>query len=285
MTDLKKDLKAKAESTGNPGKNSIAKSEQQLFGDQLKLMMPEIARVLPRHITPDRMARIALTTVRLNPKILQCNRSSVLGAVMSAATLGLEPNVMGQCYIIPFNNRQKGILEAQFIIGYQGYIELFYRSGRVLTVYADAVFSADKFSYKYGITETLEHEPSNEVNRGEITHFYAYCKMEGGAYRFVVLPKASVDHIRDTYSQAARSKSSPWHNNYKEMGCKTAIRALAKWVPKSAEVIEAMKHDDTVRDSFKDDPGFVSDIIDVPEEKKEETVKSEEKPVSDGKAG
>ena len=239
--DLKNELKDRA--AGN-GAKSIAHAVDQRVSDYLLKIQPELAKVLPKHVTSDRLARIALNSIRTTPKLLECSLPSLIGAVMQAAKLGLEPNTLGQCYLVPFWNSKRRQFEAQFIVGYQGFIDLFYRSGKVVTVYAGAVYTKDKFDFKYGINETLEHEPAR-VDRGdEITYFYAYAKMTGGAYRFVVLTKEEVDKARNQYSRA--KDSGPWITNYEEMGCKTAIRRLQKWLPKSVEIIEVMKADETV---------------------------------------
>lgn len=104
--DLKNKLAERANNTG-----AVAKSPANTIADYLKKMSPEIAKALPKHMDADRLARIALTTIRTTPKLLNCKIESLMAAVMQSAQLGLEPGLIGHCYIIPYGT------EAQFQIG------------------------------------------------------------------------------------------------------------------------------------------------------------------------
>ena len=96
--------------------------------EYIKTMEPEIAKALPSVITPERFTRITLSALSTTPKLAECSPKSFLGAMMTAAQLGVEPNTpLGQAYLIPFRN--KGVLECQFQLGYKGLIDLAYRSG------------------------------------------------------------------------------------------------------------------------------------------------------------
>lgn len=92
--------------------NSGKKTIQQY----IKSMEGEIKRALPSVITPERFTRMVLSALSTNPKLAACTPKSFLGAMMSAAQLGLEPNTpLGQAYLIPYRN--KGVDEVQFQIG------------------------------------------------------------------------------------------------------------------------------------------------------------------------
>ena len=92
--------------------NSGKKTIQQY----IKSMEGEIKRALPSVITPERFTRMVLSALSTNPKLAACTPKSFLGAMMSAAQLGLEPNTpLGQAYLIPYRN--KGVAEVQFQIG------------------------------------------------------------------------------------------------------------------------------------------------------------------------
>ena len=83
-----------------------------------------LAAVLPKHVDADRMLKLALGALRTTPKLLNCNVESLMGAVVTCATLGLEPNTpLGHAYLIPFENRQKGTTDVQIVFGYKGAIE------------------------------------------------------------------------------------------------------------------------------------------------------------------
>ena len=87
---------------------AIATKPKTLQG-VLESMKTEIARCLPKHITADRMTRVALTEVRKNPKLGLCDQASFLGAIMQCSQMGLEPGgVLGHAYLLPFDNNKTG---------------------------------------------------------------------------------------------------------------------------------------------------------------------------------
>ena len=113
----------------------------------------EIARALPKHIDPDRMLRIALTTFRTNPGLAKCNPVSVLAAVIQASQLGLEIGQNGEAYLVPFKD------ECQMIPGYLGLMKLARNSGMIRDIYAHEVRENDRFELRLGLNRHLDHEP------------------------------------------------------------------------------------------------------------------------------
>ena len=82
----------------------------------IKSMESEISKALPTVITPERFTRMVLSAISVNPKLAECSPKSFLGAMMTAAQLGVEPNTaLGQAYLIPFKNH--GVMECQFQLG------------------------------------------------------------------------------------------------------------------------------------------------------------------------
>lgn len=206
-----------------------------------------IEAVLPKHMTPDRLMKIAMQAIRTTPKLKECTTKSLFGAVIQCAEMGLEPNtVLGHAYLVPFNNRRAGTTDVQVIIGWKGLVDLARRSGHITSIQAHAVRAGDKFDYAYGLDERLEHIPAGDES--EITHFYAYAKFTDGGYAFEVLPRSKVDGIRDGsqgYQMAKKygREDHPWIQHYEEMGRKTAIRRLAKFLPLSVEFATAAAMD------------------------------------------
>jgi recombination protein RecT len=199
---------------------------------------PEIARALPKHVTADRMSRIALTALRTNQHLADCTPGSFLGAVLSAAQLGLEPNTpLGHCYLIPYKR------ECTLQIGYQGMLDLARRSGLVRAIYAYAVREGDDFSYELGLDPTLKHVPSKDTDREKrpISHVYAVAKLRDGDPVFTVLTRGQVEDLR---RRSRASGSGPWVTDWEQMALKTAIRRLYKWLPKSAEMAQASAIDE-----------------------------------------
>jgi len=203
----------------------------------LDKMMPQMKMALPKHITPERLVRVVMTSVQNNPKLLDCERNSFLSSVMTCAQLGLEPDgVLGQAYLIPF--KVQGQMRCQFIPGYKGLIALARNSGDVTSIQAQAVHENDDFIYRFGLNEALDHTPA-AGDRGEITHFYAIAKFKDGGYHWDVMSRSEIEAIRDAsqgYSAAKRFAkngviNSPWASHFAEMGKKTMIRRIAKYLP------------------------------------------------------
>ena len=145
-----------ARTENNSGKKTI----QQY----IKSMEGEIKRALPSVITPERFTRMVLSALSTNPKLAACTPKSFLGAMMSAAQLGLEPNTpLGQSYLIAYRNH--GNLECQFQLGYKGLLDLAWRSGEIVSIYAETVYENDEFHYNLGLSPDLVHIPATE-NRG-----------------------------------------------------------------------------------------------------------------------
>jgi len=193
----------------------------------LQQMAPELKKALPRYMDAERLIRLANTQIRLTPELQLCSVQSVLGGVMQAAQLGLEPGVLGQCYLLPFKNRGK--YEAVFVIGYRGLVELAHRSGKVASIEAHTVHENDEFRFRYGTNPGIDHVPVLQ-NRGNVVAAYAVATLHDGTRIFEVLNREEIDKVRSA-SPSGQSEKSPWHNWYEQMAEKTAIRRLAKQLP------------------------------------------------------
>lgn len=214
---------------------------RELFG----AFRSEIAHALPRHLTADRMIELLMLNVRQTPKLLECDQSSLIGAVLECVRLGLEPgDHRGLAYLIPFHNSKRGVTEVQFVAGYRGLIDLAYRSGRIAKIDVRAVFDGDDFRYAYGLDPVLQHVPSSaDDDPAKLTHVYAIVKIKGGDAVFDVLGRERVEQIRRC-SRSGQSPSSPWNTHFTAMAKKTVIRQLLKTVPCSAELQKAITLDE-----------------------------------------
>ena len=241
-------------------------SPEQTIRHYLERMAPEIQRALPKHLDADRLARIAMTTIRQTPKLLECNIQSLLAAVMQSAQLGLEPNILGQAYIIPYGK------EAQFIIGYRGMIDLARRSGHIESIYAHPVYDQDEFDYEYGLDPKLRHKPAIG-DRGQFIGAYGVAKFKDGGYHFEFMPKSEIDKRR---ARSAAKNSGPWVTDYEEMACKTVIRHMFKYLPISIEIMKQVEYtDETVKHEIMPDMTESPDVIVVDGETGEVLDKSE----------
>lgn len=217
------------------------KSGQTNMATMIKSMEDEIKRALPSQISADRFARIALTTVRSNPRLESCDPLSFIAALMQSAQLGLEPNTpLGQAYILPYGR------EAQFQLGYQGMITLAYRTGEFKTIFAMEVYEGDEFEYRFGLDANLVHVPG-ENPQGEPTHYYAVYKLINGGEGFTVMSRKQVERHKNKYSPSAKGSRSPWVSAFDEMAKKTVLKKVLKYAPKSVEFAEAFHADETIK--------------------------------------
>lgn len=262
----------------NKAKNTEASppSPAQTIAAYLKKMAPEIEKALPKHMDADRMARIALTTIRTNPKLLECSVPSLLGAVMQAAQLGLEPGLIGHCYLVPFKNGKTGQSEVQFIIGYKGMIDLARRSGNIESIYAHAVYANDTFEYEYGLHPKLVHKPAM-TDRGEFIGAYAVAHFKDGGYQFEFMPKEEIEKRR---KRSKAASAGPWVTDYEEMAKKTVIRHMWKYLPISIEIQQQAAQDEVVRKDVTAEPEPVeyieAEAFEVPMESDSEAPQQEE---------
>lgn len=225
----------------------------------LKSMEGEIKKALPSVITPERFTRMVLSALSVNPKLAKCTPKSFLGAMMSAAQLGLEPNTpLGQAYLIPFYN--KGQLECQFQIGYKGLLDLAYRSGEVDVIQAHIVYENDTFECEYGLNPTLKHVPADK-DRGEPVKVYAVFKTKTGGYGFEVMSMDDVRRHAEKYSQAYNSGYSPWKTNFEEMAKKTVLKKVLKYAPMKSDFVRGIVQDESIKTEISEDMYSVNDEV------------------------
>ena len=240
--------------------NAIAKRQsalqqaQSTLAQKIEQMKPEIARALPKHLNPDRVARIAVTVMRRTPQLAECTPESFLGALMTCAQLGLEPGPLGHAYLVPYGR------EVTFIAGYRGLVELARRSGQVQSVSARVVRDGDEFAYAFGLEPSLTHRPAG--SDGAVTHVYAVIRYKDGGYDFDVMTVAEVNAVR---ARSRASSSGPWKTDYAEMAKKTVLRRLLKTAPMSVEYQQAVSNDEQVRTSTAIDGIDLTVPLDDPE--------------------
>lgn len=220
-------------------------------------MKGQLKMALPAHMSADRLARIALTELRQVPKLRTCTRDSFLKCLMVSAQLGLEPGMLGHVYFIPFGK------EATIVIGYKGMLELAQRSGKILSIEARVVKENDKCTVKLGLDSDIQHEIDiRSPDRGKTIGYYACAKIVGGGKMFEFMSVAEVEEIRKS---SKAGNSGPWVTHPEEMGKKTVIRRLFKYLPVSVELQKATNLDEAA------DVGIQSNVIEGEFEVDEET--------------
>lgn len=238
---------------------------------RIERLTPEFQRAMPQGREAAQLVRDALTCLRTIKKLNQCSPESVLGALMTCAQLGLRPGVLGQAWPLPFwdkdANEGRGGFNATLIIGYQGYIDLANRSGRVDDIIARTVYEDDVFDVDYGLDSRLVHKPAmfrdgymENLDQEPVARaYYAVVRYKGSGSAFWVMSRAQVERHAKRYSKQKDkygNLTGAWKTNFNEQGQKTTIRMLAKFMPKSPEfsaLLQGLQVDEGVRLNYSPD--------------------------------
>lgn len=198
----------------------------------LDRMKPQMALALPKHLTPDRMARLALTQFSTNPKLQQCTQESFAASIMMSATVGLEIGVNGQAFLVPYGRT------CQFVPGWKGLVDIANRSGRC-TVWTGAVFEGDDFDYALGDSPFVRHRPGEEDDPAKLTHVYAIGRVNGSNWPVIeVWTIGKVWKHRDQYNKVGRQ-----HYSYRDpemYARKVPLLQVLKYMPSSVELSNAI---------------------------------------------
>jgi len=216
----------KAMTTVDPAANLIALMQRS---------KSQIEAALPKHLTADRMMRLALTTFRNNPALQRCDPLSVVASVVMASQCGLEIGILGRAYLVPYKGK------CQFIPGWKGLVDLVNRTGKA-TVWSGAVFEGDVFEYQLGDAPFVKHVPKGEDDPRKMTHVYA-CGQVNGAQRVVieVWPVAKIWRHRDRYNKVGDRHYS--YDNPEAYARKIPLLRVMDYMPQSIEMQQAILAD------------------------------------------
>ena len=227
---------------------AISKPQSQLTTVKAWINSPDfreaIARALPKHMSPDRFLRVAITATMKNPKLLDCTQVSIFNCLLQLSQYGLEPDGRA-AHLIPYKS------ECTLVIDYKGLAELVMRSGVVSSIHADVICENDEFDYNLG--EIITHKIDFRKPRGDAYAAYVILKLRDGGTKTEVIPKAEIYAIRDKSQgwrafKAGKVSQSVWDPKEpgieREMWKKTAFRRASKWVPLSAEIRDVMQQED-----------------------------------------
>lgn len=215
----------------------------------LKVLTPEIARALPRGMDPDRLARLVTTEVRKSrnakaagiakQSLEDCTHESFAGALLTSSALGLEPGVNGECYLVPYRDNRRGVVECQLIIGYQGVVKLFWQHPRARGVQVEWVGANDHFVHEDGLNPVLIHKKA-AGDRGEPVAFWAIVKVADADPIVTVLTAAEVKDLRRGKVGSSGDIKDPQH----WMERKTVLKQALKLAPKTTRLDHAIQADD-----------------------------------------
>lgn len=215
------------------------------MGKLFEVNKKRILAGVPRSVgsDPTRLLSIAYNSIIYNEKLVKCTHDSLLGGVMEALKMGITiGGPMQESWLIPFSNRKQvngqwvAVMEATLVVGYQGMRNIMDRGNGVLDLHPRAVGHKDEFRYCFGDEPRIHHVPAGPapLKEDELRAVYAVARLRGGGKQMEVLEKSEVDAHRARSRAAA---SGPWVTDYVPMALKTAIRKLAKYVPKSSEIL------------------------------------------------
>lgn len=251
--------------------NQVAVSPAKTLSDFMDKYKGQIALALPKHISADRMVRLAMTSFSQNKALQSCDMHSIFASVVIAAQLGLEIGVGGQGYLVPYKGK------ATFVPGWQGLVDLVSRAGRA-TVWTGAVYEGDKFEWALGDNPFVRHQPEGDAdNWQQISHVYAIGRVNGSQYPVIEVWTMNrvVRHLNKYNKVGANHYALKDAGQNMEMYArKVALLQVLKYMPKSVEVIRAMEVANAV-DSGKN---FTFDgevvVVDDQDEEVAETAKT-----------
>ena len=215
-------------------------------------------------------AIVSATTT--NPALQECSNGSILSAAMLGESLKLSPSPqLGQYYLVPFNNTKKGCKEAQFQLGYKGYIQLAIRSGQYKKLNVVAIKEGELIKFD-PLNEEIEVnliQDEEEREKAPTIGYYAMFEYVNGFRKAIYWSKAKMEAHALKYSQGYKAKKGYtfWEKDFDGMAFKTMLRQLiSKWGIMSIDMQTAMDSDMGV---IRDD-GSV-DYVDYADEDDEST--------------
>lgn len=230
--------------------------------DLLAHLKPSIVRALPRHMDPNRVLRIALTSIKKNPKLLECTTDSLCACLLTCSQRGLAPDSSSQhAHLIPFKDRKSGTTVCTLIFGYKGLMDLALRHPNVRSFHVpQVVYENDHAEFEYGLEPKLVHKPPSGPNRGKSVAYYSVAKLENGDTPFVWLWYDDAVKVRNAI---AHWETGAWKDHFDAMALKTAVRRLCNWLPSSADLQDALAADGQTLTMTDVDPESMVDVTAV----------------------
>jgi recombination protein RecT len=215
------------------------------------------------------------SAVAINPLLQECDPATILSGALLGESLGLSPSPqLGQYYLVPYDNRKRGVKEAQFQLGYKGYVQLALRSGYYKRLNVFAVKAGELKSWN-PITEELELEPIQDEElreKTETTGYVATFTYNNGFTKTLYWSRQKMEAHAMRYSKgyAARKGYTFWEKDFDAMAFKTMLRQLiSKWGIMSIDLQNAFEQDVIVDDSSADymtaDAPTLAPATDIPQ--------------------
>jgi recombination protein RecT len=205
---------------------------------------------LPSHISVEKFKKTALVALQKTPALAEADRQSLYLAINAAAQDGLLPDGR-EAALVTFGSK------VQYMPMIAGILKKVRNSGELQTITAQTVHKKDEFSFWVDETgEHLMHKPDMMGDRGEFVGVYALAKTKDGGTYLEVMSKDKVEKIRKV---SRAGSGGPWKDWFEEMAEKSALRALAKRLPMSTDILG---RDDEL---FEPEPHVAEPVIAQPE--------------------
>lgn len=197
--------------------------------------LEQLQAALPKGFTAPHFTRVVMTACLKNPKLIECSLESLWLAVMEAAQCGLELDGR-MAALVPYGK------VAKTIPMYQGLIHCAFNHPSVKAIDAKVVHEKDHLEYEEGLKPRLVHRPAPPP-AGDVIAAYAIARLRGGhVLRFMWREEI------DKHREYSRNKDTVWKDHYEAQALKTTIRMIAKFIPQSPQLVQALAMDDEERE-------------------------------------
>lgn len=208
------------------------------LADVIKAKQGSFSEVATKYLSPERLVKLALVAINKMPDLQKVPAGEIIAELITCARLGLEPNVEGGRWLLPFKRGER--YEVVGVTDYRGLIDIARRSGEVLSIHADVRRAQDEWEFwveSGGPTLVhLKHRRlEDDEQRGDVLGAYAIVRLRNGEVQAEYLPLAKINEAKGR-SRGASSDFSPWNRDFEAMAKKTAIRRLYNLLPKTPEI-------------------------------------------------
>lgn len=219
-----------------------------------------------------------------NPKLQECEPMSLMYSAIKATALGLPIDpALGCAYPIPYYNKNKGVTEAQFQMGYKGFVQLAMRSGQYKTINVTDIREGE-IKHRDLLTGELQFETISDRNKKDVIGYMAFFELINGFRKSLYMTTDEVKAHAKQYSKTYSFKDGLWNTNFNGMARKTVLKLLlSKYGILSIEMQDAVKYDQAViRDkngtpNYVDNGSIVEDVqAEIIEEQGKEVINIEE---------
>lgn len=194
-----------------------------------------------------------VSAVQATPALQECTNTSILSAALLGESLNLSPSPqLGQYYLVPYDNRKKGAKEAQFQLGYKGYIQLALRSGQykklnVMAIKEEELIRFDPLNEEIEVNLIQDEEAREEA---PTVGYYAMFEYLNGFRKSIYWSREKMVAHAKKFSPGYQrdlekgSQYTFWSKNFDEMAFKTMLRQLiSKWGVMSIDIVQAVDAD------------------------------------------